>query len=1292
MPSKKSISRAERKRIDAVTEAILQQGDARDLSKVYTGEVAPRELPLVNEDWKLAAGLAGGLGLAKAGSVASALSGVNNPIARGMEAWGKYAMPSALLDNIGLSAASPYIDAAALSYWSSKGLNASKKLAKEGNYASAIPLAAVSTIPFLQPISNAGKAAGDVAANVAKKGIIRNALRNVGDIPEEALAPKTISAATKAQSADNLPFLEDVYNKVNFKPTIVNSDGSINNQYLLDAYRDVLRYVNKSSPGPKLRMNEPYIGGSREMTLRQHLSDVVKTAQEIPVPKGSTRAELVRSALTHDIGKIITGQEGKDPLHGWRSSDIINALSDKYPEFATDNIKSAVRFHMYNNYDYGDYGAIYGKHGIEDISPMATDFQSGHAGKINYDLVHALQASDVARGLGYDEAAARYPQLFTYHKENPVPVHLYDEPDVIDKVVNPILKRYGYDTIKKGDIPNEKLYEQLRRHRSFLRGARDPKGGGTISQYQKELNVKNAEEAAQRKFGEVNSHTRTATALTDIPKDPTGYGRANLFTTRGGGDGITEHYPDWLAERLKVSPYTQDALYSSVSPQILRTYSSRENGLDGLAARVTLPLEPIKDGESLSSLMERGEWQLYNGRSIHNGKQPMSDWQLYEEPYRLQTGRSLLSDMNEEYHRLNPDVKRWENKKLYETIHPDSEFNNRRIKRLVEFNDRYPLAKYIFGENFSPFVVTDDGGFLYNPPAFSSLDANLQSLNKGDVYWLFSHDLISQKQKELYKNVLRGASKDSEKAQKVYYKYILPTAARNIKDKYYKDIRRITKTSNPEYVGFMKNKIGFMRDRGISPLYEMPSFGKTEMFSTNGTSFGSKPKTKNFSPSSDAGQAIIIGRKGDSVFDIDKIYTPEEVLKLSGPEYKKMPSGRRDAGYRLLSSDSDYAITRKTFNVGGLLANPYGKGGGIHIKPSHRGRFTALLKRTGKPASWFKAHGTPAQKKMATFALNARKWKHEDGGPLNLYPSGGKFITTLAPDREEAFMKDWQAYANLNKLDMNPDNPEHYYDYRGFWNENKRSSVANPFIWETKSTAGHLPDKWKTPGHPTFSVESVYAKQAPGLAGTWENGIYIPPVKVDQDSVKLRQRYAESAFNDRAKSPAGALGAYQIMPDTAKEYARRMKLEGDLMDATYNEMMRDYIWNDFYNSDLASKGDQLDTVRTAKALAMYNWGRGNLANYLNAQKASGADIYGSLDWIEGLPKETRDYINFILLNNDVAGTGKTQEQFEKAAAKYGYEIPTPLDQHKLAKAYGMLQKAYGGDLNRMREALKKIKG
>lgn len=67
--------------------------------------------------------------------------------------------------------------------------------------------------------------------------------------------------------------------------------------------------------------------------------------------------------------------------------------------------------------------------------------------------------------------------------------------------------------------------------------------------------------------------------------------------------------------------------------------------------------------------------------------------------------------------------------------------------------------------------------------------------------------------------------------------------------------------------------------------------------------------------------------------------------------------------------------------------NKFKNGGDIHIKESHRGRFTDLVNRTGKSASWYKEHGTPAQRKMATFALNARKWKHSDGG--NLFDNGG---------------------------------------------------------------------------------------------------------------------------------------------------------------------------------------------------------------------------------------------------------------------------------------------------------------
>lgn len=65
-----------------------------------------------------------------------------------------------------------------------------------------------------------------------------------------------------------------------------------------------------------------------------------------------------------------------------------------------------------------------------------------------------------------------------------------------------------------------------------------------------------------------------------------------------------------------------------------------------------------------------------------------------------------------------------------------------------------------------------------------------------------------------------------------------------------------------------------------------------------------------------------------------------------------------------------------------LYANEYKKGGGIHIKPSHRGRLTELKKRTGKTEAELYRTGSPATRKMITFACNARKWKHGLGGNL----------------------------------------------------------------------------------------------------------------------------------------------------------------------------------------------------------------------------------------------------------------------------------------------------------------------
>ena len=104
-----------------------------------------------------------------------------------------------------------------------------------------------------------------------------------------------------------------------------------------------------------------------------------------------------------------------------------------------------------------------------------------------------------------------------------------------------------------------------------------------------------------------------------------------------------------------------------------------------------------------------------------------------------------------------------------------------------------------------------------------------------------------------------------------------------------------------------------------------------------------------------------------------------------------------------VDTQNDLNIESNFFNDGGPITmrytgvmSPFGNtfgDGGIFIKPENRGKFTALKERTGKSSTWYKEHGTPAQKKMAIFALNAAKWKHADGGEL--HTQGGDFTNGL---------------------------------------------------------------------------------------------------------------------------------------------------------------------------------------------------------------------------------------------------------------------------------------------------------
>jgi len=147
------------------------------------------------------------------------------------------------------------------------------------------------------------------------------------------------------------------------------------------------------------------------------------------------------------------------------------------------------------------------------------------------------------------------------------------------------------------------------------------------------------------------------------------------------------------------------------------------------------------------------------------------------------------------------------------------------------------------------------------------------------------------------------------------------------------------------------------------------------------------------------------------------------------------------------------------------------------------------------------------------------------------------------------------------------------------------------------------------------------------------------PLTQGLDYKKLRQRqaYTESKFDNNAKSPAGAVGIFQVTPNVLSDYNKANKTEykvEDLTDQAINSAVRDWQMQALMQRPWVTAGGANDSIQFAKALSGYNWGSTNTVNALNKAKADGVDIYNGWEWLSYLPKETQDYINFILRGQD----------------------------------------------------------
>lgn len=129
-----------------------------------------------------------------------------------------------------------------------------------------------------------------------------------------------------------------------------------------------------------------------------------------------------------------------------------------------------------------------------------------------------------------------------------------------------------------------------------------------------------------------------------------------------------------------------------------------------------------------------------------------------------------------------------------------------------------------------------------------------------------------------------------------------------------------------------------------------------------------------------------------------------------------------------------------------------------------------------------------------------KKLKYGDGKMRFDPPSISKLLKVVLPNKkeggwtkenEEDFQKWYAKIAEYKHLNPDPDDENQYYDYRTYWLENPEA--ARRMLEDDPEV--HFTDRYKYPGHPTFSDESMYAdEEHPG--GHWETvdgvGYYVP--------------------------------------------------------------------------------------------------------------------------------------------------------------------------------------------------------
>lgn len=258
---------------------------------------------------------------------------------------------------------------------------------------------------------------------------------------------------------------------------------------------------------------------------------------------------------------------------------------------------------------------------------------------------------------------------------------------------------------------------------------------------------------------------------------------------------------------------------------------------------------------------------------------------------------------------------------------------------------------------------------------------------------------------------------------------------------------------------------------------------------------------------------------------------------------------KENLGIKALNAMNKGRITSLPNSFGPKL-NTFAEGGKIHIKKANRGKFTKYCggKVTSACIAKGKRSSDPAVRKRATFAANARKWKHAEGGPLNPY-SAESLVNAIYDSsvREEFLGKPSHNYdftiseEEANKLGYYPDERGHRDDRvkkpthpthtsRGKWNSFEEFELTDKGM--------------ENPNYTLFGLND--GGQDPQAIMTYKGGIVLPEITITPKESYIMNPYDNIKIFDK--------GGSLINKNSSSRKFNNSYKEGEIYDVTEEEV------------------------------------------------------------------------------------------------------------------------------------------